>query len=110
MTKSPGLTSTSPLVVLELLDRDEAFGLESGVDDDDVVVDADDFGGDELALPHFLPGKRFLEQGGEIFGRGGVDMLVRGGSHDGLVPSVVINRRMREPCVSRGGLVVEIRG
>ena len=55
------------LVVLEFLDRNEAFRLESRVDDDDVVIDARDFGGNELALPHFLPREGFLEQRGEVF-------------------------------------------
>ena len=35
-----GLDLDFALVVLEFFDRNEAFGLESGVDDDDVVVDA----------------------------------------------------------------------
>ena len=67
-----GLDLDLALVVLEFLDRNEAFGLEAGVDDDDVEVDADDFGGDELALAHFLARERFLEQRGEIFDRDGV--------------------------------------
>src|SRR6185437_12900829 len=38
-----GLDLDHALVVIELLDRNEAFRLQSGVDDDDVVVDADHF-------------------------------------------------------------------
>ena len=64
-----GLDLDFAAVVLEFLDRDEALGLQSGVDDDEVVVDADDFGGDEFALAHFLARERFLEQRGEIFDR-----------------------------------------
>ena len=81
-----GLDFDFALVVLEFLDRDEAFGLEAGVDDDDVVVDADDFGGDEFALAHFLAREAFLEQRGEVFDlhRGG--HAGGGGSHGGLVP------------------------
>ena len=60
-----GLDLDLAAVVLEFLDRDEALGLEAGVDDDDVEVDADDFGGDEFALAHFLARERFLEQRGE---------------------------------------------
>ena len=56
------------LIVLEFFDRDETFRLQSGVDDDDVVIDASHFGGDQLALAHLLPRERFLEQGGKIFG------------------------------------------
>ena len=40
------------LVVLEFVDRDVGFGLEAGVDDHEVVVDADDFGGDDFAAAH----------------------------------------------------------
>ena len=56
-------------VVLEFLDRDEALGLEAGVDDDEVVVDADDFGGDDFALAHLLRARDSLEQRGEAFHR-----------------------------------------
>ena len=87
-----GLDFDFAAVVLEFLDRDEALGLEAGIDDDEVVVDADDFGGDHFALPHFLAREAFLEQGGEIFG-GWRWTCCGGGSHGGLVPSVVINRR-----------------
>ena len=65
-----GLDFDLALVVLEFLDGNEALGLESGVDDDDVVVDADDFGGDQFALAHFLARRRFLEQRGEILRAG----------------------------------------
>src|SRR5438105_5383988 len=89
-------------VVLEFLDGNERLRLKSRIDDDDVEVDTNDFSGDELALPHFLAGQRFLEQGGEIFGRGR-----RGGGglccgcHTGLVPFETVDRRvMREPYFS----------
>ena len=48
------------------------FGLEAGVDDDDVEVDAHDFGGDQLALAHLLARERFLEQRGEVLDGGGL--------------------------------------
>ena len=65
------------VVVLEFLDRDERLGLESGVDDDDVEVDARHFGGDQFAGAHFLASEGFLEQRGEVFD-GGCGLLVCG--------------------------------
>ena len=62
-----GLDFDFALVVLEFFDRDEAFGLQAGVDDDDVVIDARHFGGDQFALAHFLSREGFLEQGREVF-------------------------------------------
>ncbi len=67
-----GLDLDLAFVVLEFLDRNEAFGLEARVDDHDVEIDADDLGSDELALTHLLPGEGFLEQRGEVFDRGGI--------------------------------------
>ena len=49
-----GLDFDLALVVLEFFDRDVGFGLQAGVDDHEVVVDADDFGGDDFADAHFL--------------------------------------------------------
>ena len=49
-------------IVVELFDRNVALGFQPRIDDDVVVIDADDFRGDHLALAHFLPGERFLEQ------------------------------------------------
>jgi hypothetical protein len=40
--------------VVEFLDGNHAFGLEAGVDDHEVLVDADDFGGDDFTGTHFL--------------------------------------------------------
>lgn len=48
-----GLDFEFALVVLELFDRHIRFGLQTGVDDDVVVFDAHDFGGDDLAAAHF---------------------------------------------------------
>jgi hypothetical protein len=72
-------------VVLEFLDRNERFGLQARVDDDDIEIDADDFSGDELALAHFLPRERLLEQSGKIFGCGGRGGGLSCGCHTGLV-------------------------
>ncbi len=60
------------LVVLEFLQGNQALGLEAGVHRHEVVVDADDLGGDDLALAHFLVREGLLEQGGKAFhGSGG---------------------------------------
>src|SRR5438552_3469149 len=61
-----GLDLDLALVVLELLEGDEGFGLEAGVDDDVVHIHADDFGGDHFARAHFLARQAFLEKCGEI--------------------------------------------
>ncbi len=55
-------------VVTEFFDGYEAFGLEAGVDDDEIGFDADDFGGDDLAGAHLLTGQAFFEEGGKAFG------------------------------------------
>ena len=55
------------LVVLELVDRHVGFGLEAGVDDDEVVFDTHDFGGDHFAGAHFGALQRFFKQGGKRF-------------------------------------------
>jgi hypothetical protein len=41
------------LVVLEFVDGHIGFGLQAGVDDHEVVLDAHDFGGDDFARAHF---------------------------------------------------------
>ena len=56
-------------VVLEFFDRNEGFALEAGVNNDVVVVNADDFCGDNFTLLHFLFSKAFCEQIGKGFGR-----------------------------------------
>ena len=55
-------------IVLEFFDRHIGFALEAGVDDDEVVVDANDFGGDDFTLTHFLLGEALFEELGEGFG------------------------------------------
>ena len=49
------------LVVLEFFEGDISLGLESGVDDDVVVVDTHDFGGDDFARTHFGAFQRFFK-------------------------------------------------
>ena len=53
----------------EVFDRNEGFALEAGVNNDVVVVNADDFCGDNFTLLHFLFSKAFCEQIGKGFGR-----------------------------------------
>src|SRR4029079_16669938 len=78
-----GLDLDFALVVLELLDRDEALRFEARIDDDDVVIDADHFRGDELALAHFLARERFFEKRREILDARRGCCNLRGGSHEG---------------------------
>ena len=56
------------LVILELFDGHVGFALQTGVHDDEVVVDADDFSGDDFTLTHFLAGKALLKELSEGFG------------------------------------------
>jgi hypothetical protein len=58
-------------VVVKLADVDIALGLQSGVDDHEIVVDAHHLGGDDFAGAHFLEGERLLEERSEAFGGGG---------------------------------------
>jgi hypothetical protein len=58
-------------VVAEFFQRNGALGLQAGVDDDEVLVDAHDFGGDDLADAHFLARQAFFEKGFERLGSGG---------------------------------------
>src|SRR5690606_19312606 len=49
-------------VVAEFVHRNDAFGLEPGVHHDEVVVDADDLRGDDLADAHLLAVQALLEE------------------------------------------------
>ncbi len=106
-----GLHFDFALVVLEFLDGNERLGLEARVDDDDVEVDAHDFGGDELALAHFLARERFLEQLREVFhfhrriGGGGGGGHRGGSSHGVRFLCVALPPACENP-VSRGGGLV----
>ncbi len=60
-----GLDVEFPGVVLEFLEGDVGLGLEAGVDDDEVVVDADHLGGDHFALLHLLTTQALFEEGGK---------------------------------------------
>ena len=63
-----GLDFELALVVLEFVDRNVGFRLEAGVDDDEVVLDADHLGGDDLAAAHLGLLERILEHRGEGIG------------------------------------------
>ena len=106
-----GLDLDFAVVVLEFLDRDEAFGLQSGVDDDDVEVDADDFGGDEFALAHFLPRESDSSNSAAKLSIGGFGVLSMLGVAVAMgVGSFSVSAAGGENPFSRcGGLVVEIR-
>ena len=59
----------------ELFDGDVALGLQAGIDDHEVLVDAHDFGGDDFTGAHFLAIEGLLEQRGKAILEGN-----RGGS------------------------------
>jgi hypothetical protein len=54
-------------IIAEFFDGNVAFGLQAGVDDHEVLVDAHDFGGDDFTLAHFLARKAFFEEIGKAF-------------------------------------------
>ena len=55
-------------VVLEFVDRHIGFALEAGVNDDKVVVNTNDFSGDNFTLTHFLVSEAFGKKLSEGFG------------------------------------------
>jgi len=62
-----GLDFEFALVVFELFDRHVGFGLQACVDHDVVVLDAHDFGGDDLARAHFGTLQGLFKQLGKRF-------------------------------------------
>src|SRR5690606_10770068 len=54
-------------LIAELLDGDDGFGLQTHVDDDHVVADADHATGEDLAGPDALVGQALFEQFAERF-------------------------------------------
>ncbi len=74
------------LIVLEFVDGHVGFGLQAGVDDDEAVIDAHHFGGDDFAGAHFAALERLFEHRCEGIGRevgdglglGHVDFLMAG--------------------------------
>ena len=59
------------VVILEFVDGNVGFALEAGIHDDEVVVNANNFSGDDSALAHFLLSKAFGKKLGEGFGHFG---------------------------------------
>ncbi len=55
---------------MEFFNRDEAFGFQAGIDDHEVVIDADHLGGDHFTLAHLLFRERFFKERGKTFGFG----------------------------------------
>ena len=62
-----GLDFDFAAIVVEFLSRDIAFRFETGIYHHEIVVDAQDFGGDDFTDPHFLAGQAFFKQRGETF-------------------------------------------
>jgi len=62
---------------MEFFDGDEAFRLQSRIDDHVVVVDTHHLGGDDLALAHFLSLERLFEQVGKTFGSSQNDFQIK---------------------------------
>ena len=62
-----GLRLARAVVDEEFAQRDTAFGLEADIDDDEVVFDGEDCGGDDASLDHAAGAEALIEQGGEIF-------------------------------------------
>ena len=63
-----GLDGDFTAVVLELLDGHISLRLQAGIDNDEVVVNADHFSGDDFTLTHFLLGKALFKELGKRFG------------------------------------------
>ncbi len=69
VTKSPGLTSISPLSFLNSSIGMKLSDLRPALTTTMLKSTRDDLGGDQFALAHLLPREGFLEQRGEIFHR-----------------------------------------
>ena len=92
----------------ELAGRDPAFGLQTDVDDQDVLFDADDAAVDDLTFAEVTALKGFVEQRGEIIARGGE----AGVSHTvvGFLTVMARDRRAPREVVEKQDQVVGIRG
>ena len=55
------------LIVLEFVDVDQAFGLQTCVDNDELVFNRNNLGGDHFTGAHFLAREAFLKEGGKTF-------------------------------------------
>lgn len=72
-----GLHGHFTAVILEFFDGHISFRLKAGVHDNVVVVNADNFSGDDFALAHFLLGKALFKELGKRFGIGIVGHVVK---------------------------------
>jgi hypothetical protein len=59
------------LIVQEFFKRNQGLGLETGIDHDEIVIDAHDFGGNYLTGLHVLVFDTFSKQVGKAFAAGG---------------------------------------
>src|SRR3954470_6288807 len=66
-------------VVSEFVRRDKTLGLQTGINNDEVLVYSDDFGRDDFTRTHFLPRKTFFKQCGETI------LVDRGSGNCGFV-------------------------
>ena len=60
------------LIVQEFFTFDIAFGLQSGVNDHEILVDTYNFCGNDFALTHFLAREAGFEEIGKAFLHGGI--------------------------------------
>ncbi|KFB71945.1 MAG: hypothetical protein AW09_002900 [Candidatus Accumulibacter phosphatis] len=68
----PDLDFEFALVTQEFFNINVALGLETGIDNHKVLVDAHDFRGDDLSGTHFLTTEALLEEFGKTFKHGGI--------------------------------------
>jgi hypothetical protein len=56
--------------IVKLFDRDNAFGLEARIDDNNVPIDIDNFAGDDFTDAHIHLGNALLEHFCKVFRHG----------------------------------------
>ena len=84
-------------IIVELIDGNVALGLQAGVDDNEVLIDAHDFSGDDFTGAHFLQGKAFLEKSGKAFFKGGGGVRHRGKNPEPSCDGKKVNLRKACP-------------
>src|SRR5574340_864935 len=87
------------LGIEEFLDRDQTFGLQSGIHDHHVVVDTHDLCGNQFAGAHFLARQAFFEHCGETIG------VLYSGCSCGCVHRIHLRKILPGTAVLRRGLV-----
>ena len=65
-------------IIAELVDRNVGLGLEAGVNDDEVLIHAHDFGSDDLTDAHFLAAEALFKERGKAFLGGNRSRHVKG--------------------------------